>query len=343
MRTMKRALPAVAAIVVVAAACGGVENEPNLAGAAERTEARGSSAFALTVVQSLGGRSQTYTCEGAADYAEKRMRLVCGDEGEFLAIGDTYYARGWTSSSVGLPPDRPWVRIPIEDDEDSPHELAPGVLLTKLRAASIETERLGEGDVRGVGTARYRMTVRCEEAALECPGAETAEVEVWIDDDGLVRRAVFDDDGAHVTAEYFDFGIPAEVAEPPADEVADLADPSVGPCAGGGAPISDSRLRQALRRHGFDAARGRGECLSGVAAQVAAASPGAADAGIALCYVYEAAGRDATRAVEEVSGFGITGLRLRNVHCTSYGDGKGNATMSRVRDALDELARELRP
>lgn len=339
---VRASLLAAAALALLAASCGGAEHEPNLARASERTEASGSSSFSLRVAESVGGRSQAYRCEGAADYTAERMRLSCGDDGEFIAIGDTYYARGW-STMLALPSGRPWVRVPIEEDDGgSPFDFAPNVLLARLRAASLDTERLGSEDVRGQETVRYRMTVRCEDADLGC--AETTDVEVWIDDEGLVRRASLEDNGADITAEYFDFGIAVDVAEPPADEIADLVNPSLGSCPGGGAPISDQRLRQALRRHGLDPVDGSGECLTGVAAQVAAADRDSSSPSVVLCHVQGAAGAGSPATVEAVSSPGVAGLRLRNVQCASYGaDPSGGDAIRRLRAALEELERELRP
>ena len=339
---------AVAALVLlVVTGCGGVQNEPNLAKAIERTEATGSSAFALTVVQVTGGGSEEVHCEGEADYAAERMRMSCGGGAEFVAVGDVYYARGWFSAQLGLPPDPEWVRVPIEEDEGSPNDIAPGALLGKLRAASLDTERLAEEDVRGEETVRYRMTVSCDDADLTCPG-ETTEVDVWIDGDGLVRRAALEDDGADITAEFFDFGIAVEVAEPPADQIGDLANPSFEACSGGGTPVTDARLRRALRAHGLEVDDDDGRCFTGVAAQIAAVLESMpndpADSGGVLCYVYRAADRDAPAAVEDTSGFGVAGLRLRNVVCSAFGgDPSGGAAIQRLRDALDEIARWLRP
>jgi hypothetical protein len=217
-------------------------------------------------------------------------------------------------------------------------------MLAKLRSASLETERLGSEDVRGEDAVHYRMTVNCNEADLGCP-SETTDVDVWIDDDGLVRRASFADDGADITAEFFDFGIPVEVEEPAAAQVVDLDNPTLEPCPGGGTPISEARLRQALRGQGFEVADEGGQCFLGVVAHMAAfvGSPNDPDAGsVVLCYVYGSADRDAPVGVEETSRVGVVALRLRNVHCSTLGsDQSSRAVISRLATALDELAHTL--
>jgi hypothetical protein len=142
--SMKVLLSALAAVVILAVGCGGAERDPNLAAAAAKTEATGSSAVALTVTQSVAGQLEKIDCTGAADYATKRMRLDCGEFGEVIAIGPAYYTQGWSSLLLGLAPDKRWVRVPIEEGESSPHDFAPGPLLVKLRAASLDTARWGD-------------------------------------------------------------------------------------------------------------------------------------------------------------------------------------------------------
>jgi hypothetical protein len=334
---MRFALPLITAIVLLVG-CGGAENDPNLAAAAAKTEGTGSSAVALKVTQSQAGELEKIDCAGEADYAAKRMRLSCGEFGEFIAVGSAYYASGGDSILLGLAPDKRWVRVPVEEDESSPHDFAPGPLLAKLRAASLDTARLGEEDVRGETTVRYRMTVNCEEAELGCPG-ETTAVEVWIDDDGLVRRASFEDDGADITAEFFDFGIAVEVQEPAARDIVDLDNPSLRKCSGGGRPISDVVLRRAMREQGFElSGEDNEQCFLGVVAFVAGflETPSAqADAEIAICYVYGSAA-SAPHRVEETSSRGVIRLRLHNVACSTFDRADGPAS-SRLRATLKSL------
>lgn len=116
-----------------------------------------------------------------------------------------------------------WQKSP--DDAESPVSgFSPEKLLSMLRSASRETERLGEEDVRGELTVRYRLTVSCEEAALTDCSGETAPIEVWIDENGLVRRIWFEDGGSTGTLEFFDFGLAVDIQPPPADQVEDSDD-----------------------------------------------------------------------------------------------------------------------
>jgi len=339
-----RGFLAVAALLTLAAGCGGAENEPSLAAAADRTEAAGSSALAVAGVRTLGTRSETFTCEGVADYATRRMQLSCGDAGEIVVIGDDYYVNGWPGL-VGAPPGKAWTRIPVAAGASSPHDLAPTTVLSTLRAASVDTERVGDDTVRGTETVRYRMTVRCDEADLDCPG-ETADADVWLDDDGRVRRVLLEDAGVEVTAEFFDFGVDVDVQGPPAEDTGDLTAPSFEGCAGGGAPISERRFGRALREHGFVISSGD-RCLTGVVAQVAAilepADAGQQGASVFLCHVHRGAWATTPSGVREDERRGVVGVSLRNVVCSSTTKNPDVTGVRRLRTALGELERELGP
>jgi hypothetical protein len=184
------------------------------------------------------------------------------------------------------------------------------------------------------------MTVNCGEAELGCAG-ETTDVDVWIDDEGLVRRASFNDDGADITAEFFDFGISVEVQEPAARDVVDLDNPTLETCTGGGGPISDMELRRAMREHGFEVYDENNEqCFLGVVAVVAGfLEPPSAqgDAGIGICYVYRSAdAADTPHRVEESLSSGVVRLRVHNVACSTF-DRADGPVRSRLRAALTSL------
>jgi len=120
-------------------------------------------------------------------------------------------------------------------------EPTPDEYLDDLRETSGEPERVGEEDVRGVSTTRYHSTIDVHSSTrrmLEAEGWKSLnierylediqavrEIDVWVDDDGLVRRTVDTETPAPgaltwiVTTEYFDFGLDAEIQAPPAAEV----------------------------------------------------------------------------------------------------------------------------
>jgi hypothetical protein len=157
-----------------------------------------------------------------------------------------------------LPGGKPWVRLDLVElakrgDFDlgqlqSFSENDPRRTLDYLRAVSGEIETLGSEKVRGVQTTHYRAVVNLrkypdlvpdelresvQEAVdrlIEQVGIGAVPVEVWIDDDQLVRRMAMEFDVAagttpvasKVTMEMFDYGVPVSVTAPPAAEVSDL-------------------------------------------------------------------------------------------------------------------------
>ncbi len=121
----------------------------------------------------------------------------------------------------------------------------PRQALLYLRAASGPVDEVGEEDVRDVATTHYRMTVDLEKVAkldpeqrenvervIEQSGVREVPTEVWVDDDGLVRRMklAYDDmrfaagqrGDMAMTMELYDFGVDADVEPPPARQVVDI-------------------------------------------------------------------------------------------------------------------------
>ena len=129
----------------------------------------------------------------------------------------------------------------------------PAQMLQYLRAASTGVTEAGSATVRGVETTRYRGRLDFRkaldagieelelspeerrrarqgmEAMLDQLGAEGVPFEVFVDDDGLLRRMTMDMsmqmEGERVTMavkmDYFDFGTDVNVQAPPASDVFD--------------------------------------------------------------------------------------------------------------------------
>jgi hypothetical protein len=232
---MRRALllvPVLASAFALAA-CGGSEaTEPqtlpkiDVAQAAERTADAGSARFSLS---GEGGRGGSFTGEGelAGDRGRLELHFPEAAGGLVPADVEAVYADGALyarfSGLAGLIPGlatggRDWLRVDLGADGEALGEYLdlgegdPTRLLETLEAAGAFDEVGGE-HVRGVETTRYRGTVA------------SSRVDVWIGEDGLVRRVtVSDGDGTDVRLELFDFGADVEVERPPADEVAELGD-----------------------------------------------------------------------------------------------------------------------
>ena len=150
---------------------------------------------------------------------------------------------------------KPWIRFDLRKIAaqqgrglaglDQLNQSDPRQALLDLRAASGRVDEVGEEEVREVSTTHYRMTVDLEkvsklnreqrenvERVIEQSGVRTVPTEVWLDDDGLVRRMklAYDDmqfaagqrGDMAMTMELYDFGTAVEVEPPPAGQVIDI-------------------------------------------------------------------------------------------------------------------------
>ena len=132
-------------------------------------------------------------------------------------------------------------------------EVSPDAMLRFLRTVA-DARETGSRTIDGVATTRYTATVdirdypdtveperreaaqRTVEALTKAWGSPTHRVNVWIDDDGLIRREQmtysFTDGGEKVRArallDFLDVGRPQEIAFPDDDEVVDVSDELAG-------------------------------------------------------------------------------------------------------------------
>ena len=177
-------------------------------------------------------------------------------------IGDTTYQRMPEELRGQAPGGEPWWKIDMgrfyrEQYGASPSELSggapsdPAAQLGYLKGVSDAVEEAGKGKVRSVPTTRYRATIDLEKAAeaeegaareatrkmAEQLGARELPVEVWLDEDGRVRRyrmtmpvAKAPQGGPSmegrvtVVQELWDFGVPVRVEPPPPGQTEDMTD-----------------------------------------------------------------------------------------------------------------------
>jgi len=346
---MTRLLLAVAAIAFVAVGCGAAENDPNLAAAADRTEATGSGRFEVNGAYEENGTPTSIACTGSADYERRRVTVSCTYEGvrefEAIAIGGDVYLRG--DAAFGPGTRDKWVRESGEVDEDTAlANLSPQRLLTLLRDASSETARAGEEDVRGEPTVRYRLTVDCDSADLDC--ADSGAVDVWIADDGIVRRIAIDDDGGQVTFEFFDFGADVDIQAPPEAQVEDLdgsaGSSGTGSCGEGPLePVTVKVAAQALRTHGFSVEAQQPFCAQDVDSypivSTVDASQHFADQPSVSCGVTRLKASGTRKLKIEVHHAGAAKeLEFENLDCTLYAEGAAKEdAITRLEAAFDDV------
>lgn len=258
--------------VVLAMAGAGCRSDP---GAHERvtqaqatTLAAGSASF--SVIQAFTGSrtgEQRIEGRGTLDFRAGRGQLTVtaptagasAGAAEFQAIfeGSTFYLR---LPLVELP--TPWVRLTPEDEGlaslDRLREISgdPSRNLAMLHGAGTDIEVVGEEQVGSALATRYHLTVDLQLALAAAPaedrpflaqqvqtfGVTQVPTDVWLDDEGRLRRQTYRVDLSHSTAtgdqeasaplpeaivttvEYDDFGAPVKITVPSPDQVTDATD-----------------------------------------------------------------------------------------------------------------------
>lgn len=163
-----------------------------------------------------------------------------------------------------------WLRVESDSSDTDPFDLRERAMrnptgLIELLAASDDVSDAGSEEVRGTPTTRIEGTLDLQKIVDDSPPDQRAELQdwlnflaedapravpfqLWLDNDGVARRLRVDQEGATVTIEYYDFGLPVNVAPPPASEIISVqelmneiqAHAGDSSCGSGGDICSDS-------------------------------------------------------------------------------------------------------
>lgn len=253
---------------MVLAGCGVSKTIDPVAAAATKSENAGGAKMDMTVAASADGKSFTVTAGGVFDQSEGDMTMDLSDvvsqaglpasdgTAEFRYLqenGDPVVYMSIPFLSSQLPGGASWIKIDLEQagkslgvDLDQLINQAnqnPAQALDMLRASGSVTE-VGTETVDGVSTTHYKATIDLSQAAdklgsdaeawvqrlVNAGAPATIPVDVWIGDDGLIRRLTMDESlatGAQsgdvkVTIDISDYGTPVNVTAPPASDTIDL-------------------------------------------------------------------------------------------------------------------------
>ena len=259
-------LPLVVPLALVAAACGGSEPTAEQVSpdavvlAASKTNEAGSYKADVSGTMDVAGQSIDMSGTGAFDAAKQRgemsysMNLNGVDVDMDMVFAYPLIYMELPPESGQLPAGKKWIKMDLEklgqeaglnlDQMMGAGQTDPSQGLDFLRGVK-EVHAVGEEEVRGVATTHYTGVVDLATLGTEQPemkpaidqlvqqsGLSRVPVEVWIDEDGFVRRMKQTLEGSGsglpmnmtMTTDLYDFGTDVSVKEPPADEVVDFSE-----------------------------------------------------------------------------------------------------------------------
>jgi outer membrane lipoprotein-sorting protein len=216
---MRRAL-ALFLLVLPLAACGGtnaLRTVDPLARASEKTANAAGAHLALNArITALG---QTIAVSGSGEIGDNgrkaHMRLsppMSSAPLEAVAADGALYLRGGPISSVAQ---GKWVRVKADDSSFNLGTADPAKLLEYLRSTS-KVEKRGTATVRGVRTTHYVARIQPKQLKKAVP------VDVWVDENGLVRRLSVHLQQVNASLDLFDFG-DVNIDVPADSETVDLS------------------------------------------------------------------------------------------------------------------------
>lgn len=253
----------------VLAGCGVSRTLDPVAAAATKSEQAGGEKVAMTVGVSTGGQSFTIGASGVFDQSEGDLTMDLssllgaaglsgsGGSAELRFVqenGDPVIYANVPFLSSRIPGGKSWIRLDLEqagkaagvDVNQLLGQAAqnPTDALDMLRESGSVTE-VGTETVNGEQTTHYKASIDLQKAASKLGGSvqqavqqmiaqgapSSLPVDVWIGDDGLVRKLTLDEsfsangqsNDVNVSVVFSDYGTPVTVAAPPADQTFDLS------------------------------------------------------------------------------------------------------------------------
>ena len=245
-----------------------------IAQAAETTSAKGGTKVSMRTTTTIpGGGALEMSGDGVIDSKRRVGRmtmrfggLVPGGEAmtqEMIFDRFTIYMRS-ELFGAGLKSGKKWLKfdlakvskgLGIDLSQLGQVGQDPSQSMQMLKAIGGDVKKVGEEKVRGVDTTHYSATVDFDKYPAAVPasdraavrksienlvklsGQRTIPVDVWVDDDKVVRRVgqtiKTKVPGAasmqmRMIMEYFDFGTKVDVKAPPAGQVQDISDLAAG-------------------------------------------------------------------------------------------------------------------
>ncbi len=160
---------------------------------------------------------------GDIDFSRDRFSITSrdsrGQTTEFRRIGDDI----WLTDSANSPQaGRRWLHSPSDSAGQEVDALNPEKLLASLQTSKASVVATGTEQIGGQTTTRYDVTLPRGERTVPESVFPEGTGQVYVDDDGRVRRLRYSEgDDPRTTNEvtFSDFGLPVSIEAPPASEV----------------------------------------------------------------------------------------------------------------------------
>jgi hypothetical protein len=224
-------------LAVAVSACGGSTLDP-VANAATKSADQGTEHVTIQGTVAAKGQSFELTGEGDADNDKRVMSMHVSASGlamDEVMNGWVIYMRSPLFAS-GLPAGKTWLKLDLEKagkavgiDFNAFSSYNPASTLDALKTAG-HVEKVGEEEIDGAHTTHY--TAQVDPAKVpngakvqQLTNAKYGPTDVWVDDDGLVRRLRTDTtaSGTHsvMTMSFSDYGKTVDVQVPDDSQVMD--------------------------------------------------------------------------------------------------------------------------
>ena len=240
--------------------------------AASKTEAEKTAHMSMTMNINGGGQSVDVTGNGAVDIENQAAQLTFDMSGipgangtasfDMVLKDGVMYMKVPQSLAGQTPGGKSWIKIDISAFEKqaglgvgglsggSMAAFDPAQTLAYLKGVSQSVTHVGSDTVDGASTEQFHIVIdmkkaldqvsgsmKCDLSSIESSlGDMTIPADVWIDDQGRLRRMTMDltmnvpgsqqSVGMTMQMDLTDFGTPVNVTAPPADQVYDVT-PSI--------------------------------------------------------------------------------------------------------------------
>ncbi|MFI0814402.1 hypothetical protein ACH4TX_08285 [Streptomyces sp. NPDC021098] len=234
------------------AASGGAGGTAAVRTAYAKTAEEETARMTLRTETSAAGKSAVADGKGVIDLedGDSAMSIRAGGQKvEQRVVDQVVYQKLPAKQRAQVPGDKPWIKIDLKKAAAEQNSGSSNQINDPAQSASFakgitdrNTEKVGTATVDGAKTTRYRVSVDVDKlsdsAALKRQVGPTVPMDVWLDDQGRIRRqqitmnikptdqpkgtAVPEKMTVRTLIEFSDFGTEVDAKAPPAGQTTDM-------------------------------------------------------------------------------------------------------------------------